>query len=79
MVEDIEKISILKNGTAIYGAKGANGVILIETKRNKSMATKIDVSIGGSFELLPKSMDMIGWGTIPHLCFRTDRDDRYYQ
>ena len=41
------------------GAKGANGVILIETKRNKSMATKIDVSIGGSFELLPKSMDMM--------------------
>lgn len=59
MVEDIEKISVLKNGTAIYGAKGANGVILIETKRNKSMATKIDVSIGGSFELLPKSMDMM--------------------
>ena len=59
MVEDIEKISVLKNGTAIYGAKGANGVILIETKRNKSMATKIDVSIGGSYELLPNSMDMM--------------------
>lgn len=59
MVEDIEKISVLKNGTAIYGAKGANGVLLIETKRNKSMATKIDVSIGGSYELLPKSMDMM--------------------
>lgn len=53
MVEDIEKISVLKNGTAIYGAKGANGVVLIETKRNKSMATKIDVSIGGSYEMLP--------------------------
>lgn len=59
MVEDIEKISVLKNGTAIYGAQGANGVILIETKRNKSMATKIDVSIGGSYELLPKSMDIM--------------------
>lgn len=54
MVEDIEKISVLKNGTAIYGAKGANGVVVIETKRNKSMATKIDVSIGGSYEMLPK-------------------------
>ncbi len=59
MVEDIEKISVMKNGTAIYGAKGANGVLLIETKRNKSMATKIDVSVGGSYELLPKSMDMM--------------------
>ena len=59
MVEDIEYISVLKNGTAIYGAKGANGVILIETKRNKSMATKIDVSIGGSYELTPKMPTMM--------------------
>lgn len=59
MVEDIEKVSVLKNGTAIYGAKGANGVVLIETKRNKSMATKIDVSIGGSYEQTPKLPDMM--------------------
>ena len=59
MVEDIEKISVLKNGTAIYGAKAANGVVVIETKRNKSMATRIDLSIGGSFELLPKAVDMM--------------------
>lgn len=59
MVEDIERISVLKNGTAIYGAKGANGVVLIETKRNKSMATKIDVSIGGSYELTPKQPTMM--------------------
>ena len=60
MVEDIEKISVLKNGAALYGAKGANGVVLIETKRNKSMATKIDVSIGGSYELKPTLPDMMG-------------------
>ena len=59
MVEDIEKISVLKNGTAIYGAKAANGVVVIETKRNKSMATRIDLSIGGSYELLPKEVDMM--------------------
>ena len=59
MVEDIEKISVLKNGTAIYGAKAANGVVVIETKRNKSMATRIDLSIDGSYELLPKEVDMM--------------------
>jgi TonB-linked SusC/RagA family outer membrane protein len=59
MVEDIEKVSVLKNGTAVYGAKGANGVLIIETKRNKSMATKIDVSLGGGFELVPKLPDMM--------------------
>ena len=59
-VNDIESVTVLKNGTALYGAKGANGVVLIKTKRNKSMATKIDVTINGRFELtprLPKMMD----------------------
>ncbi len=59
MVEDIEKVSVLRNGTAIYGAKGANGVVIIETKRNKSMATKIDVSLGGSYELVPRLPEMM--------------------
>ena len=53
MVEDIESVSVLKNGLAIYGSKGANGVILINTKRNKSMATKIDVSIAGNYQTMP--------------------------
>ena len=36
---DIEKVTVLRNGTALYGSKGANGVVLIQTRRNKSMAT----------------------------------------
>ncbi len=54
MVEDIESISVLKSGLAIYGAKGANGVVLINTKRNKSMATKIDVSAAGTYQTMPQ-------------------------
>jgi TonB-linked SusC/RagA family outer membrane protein len=63
-VNDIESVQVLKNGTALYGAKGANGVLLIKTKRNKSMATKIDVTINGRYELvprLPKMMDSEGY------------------
>lgn len=59
-VNDIEDVTVLKNGTAIYGAKGANGVILINTKRNKSMATRIDVNINGTYKMLPKLPDMMG-------------------
>ena len=59
MVEDIESVSVLKNGYALYGAKGANGVILINTKRNRSMATKIDVSIAGNYQLIPKFPQMM--------------------
>lgn len=53
-VEDIESVQILKNGFGIYGAKGANGVILINTKRIKTMATKIDVNISGNYQAMPK-------------------------
>lgn len=59
-VNDIESVEVLKNGTALYGAKGANGVILIHTNRNKSMATKIDVTINGRFELIPRLPKMMG-------------------
>ncbi|MBQ8487681.1 MAG: SusC/RagA family TonB-linked outer membrane protein [Prevotella sp.] len=59
-VNDIESVEVLKNGTALYGAKGANGVILIHTKRNKSMATKIDVNINGRYELMPRQPQMLG-------------------
>lgn len=52
-VNDIEKVTVVENGTAIYGAKGGNGVLLIDTKRNKSMATKIDFTLTGGFELIP--------------------------
>lgn len=52
-IEDIESVQVLKNGYGIYGAKAANGVILINTKRNKSMATKIDVNLIGSYQTLP--------------------------
>src|SRR5574344_817369 len=58
-VNDIEKVTVLKNGTSIYGAKGANGVILIQTKRNKSMATKIDLTINGRYSMIPKLPDMM--------------------
>ena len=58
-INDIETVTVMKNGTALYGAKGANGVILINTKRNKSMATKIDVTINGRYELIPRLPEML--------------------
>ena len=59
-VNDIESVKVLKNGTALYGAKGANGVLYIKTKRNKSMATKIDVNINGRYALTPRLPKMMG-------------------
>ncbi len=58
-VNDIESVEVMKNGTAIYGAKGANGVILIKTKRNRSLATRIDAYATGGIMLVPKHYDMM--------------------
>lgn len=58
-VEDIESVEVLKNGYGIYGAKGANGVIIIKTKRNRSMATKIDLNISGNYQLMPNMPEMM--------------------
>lgn len=43
---DIESISVLKDAgsTAIYGSRGANGVILITTKKGKAGQTRVDIN-----------------------------------
>lgn len=56
---DIEKVTVLRNGTALYGSKGSNGVILIETRRSKSMATRITASLSGGVTFEPKYIDMM--------------------
>ncbi len=44
---DIESVVVLKDAdaTAIYGSRGANGVILITTKKGKAGNTKLDVNV----------------------------------
>ncbi len=56
---DVKSMTVMSNGTALYGAKGANGVILIETKRNTSQATRIEASVNMGVELVPKMYDVM--------------------
>ena len=56
---DIEKVTVMRNGTALYGAKGSNGVILIQTRRNKSMATRITANVSGGVVFEPKFISMM--------------------
>ena len=50
--EDIQSIQVLKDAssTAIYGARGANGVVMVQTKTGKAGATQVtfDASLGFS-------------------------------
>lgn len=57
--EDIDKVTVLKNATALYGARGANGVILIDTKRGHSMATRIDAKMGVGWTFTPSYPKMM--------------------
>ena len=57
--EDIASVKVLKNAAALYGARGGNGVILITTKRGKSMATRIDANISAGVSLVPQLPTMM--------------------
>ena len=59
--QDIETIDVLKDiaATAIYGARGANGVIIITTKGGKGTATKLSYNGMAGFRHLPKALDVM--------------------
>lgn len=59
--EDIENIEILKDAssTAIYGARGANGVVIITTKRGKEGKVNVDYSYNASFKNLYHKWDLV--------------------
>ena len=58
-VNDIENITVIKDGASIYGSKAANGVILIKTKRARSIVTKIGLSIFSGITTRPESVPMM--------------------
>lgn len=55
--QDVESMSVLKDAaaSAIYGARGANGVILITTKRagTRDAIVKFDARLGSNSRLIP--------------------------
>lgn len=58
---DIESIDVLKDAsaTAIYGARGANGVIIITTKRGSESAPRITYEGSVSYQRRPKGLRLL--------------------
>ncbi len=61
-INDIKSISVLKDAsaTAMYGSRGANGVILITTKHGKAGKPNINLRVEGSYNtrtITPKFVD----------------------
>lgn len=59
-VNDIETIDVLKDAsaTAIYGARGSNGIIVITTKSGQKGKTKVDYNAFFSWDHLAKKLDI---------------------
>ena len=58
---DIEDITVLKDAssTAIYGSRGANGVILVTTKSGKSGKVNVSYNAYYSVKKIAKTMDLL--------------------
>jgi TonB-linked SusC/RagA family outer membrane protein len=67
--QEIESISVLKDGTAaIYGLRAANGVVLVTTKRGTATG-KVDVTFNQSFSMqqflyVPQSVGAVDYMTL---------------
>ena len=82
-IEDIESFSVLKDAsaTAIYGSKGANGVILITTKHGKEGK----ININGKFEtsyntrtITPEFVDGVTYASLLNEANLTRNKGWYY-
>lgn len=58
---DIESIEVLKDAdaTAIYGSRGANGVIIITTKKGKPGQTSFDLNYSQGVSFVTRKWDML--------------------
>lgn len=59
-VKDIDNVTVLKDGSALYGTKGANGVLFITTARAKELATHIDFLATTGLNNKPKKLPLMG-------------------
>ncbi len=69
---DIESIDVLKDAdaTAIYGARGANGVIIITTKKARPGPTRFSINVTRGQTTIPKKLDLMN--TAQYLAVRRE-------
>ena len=78
---DIESIEILKDAsaTSIYGSRGANGVVIITTKRGQSGQDRVDVTYRTGFDERRKKLKVLDAQTYAsYLNEKYLNSDKYY-
>ncbi|MEQ9439831.1 MAG: TonB-dependent receptor [Cyclobacteriaceae bacterium] len=58
---DIESVDVLKDAsaTAIYGARGANGVVIITTKQGEEGAARVSANVSYGLQSIPNKIDLL--------------------
>jgi TonB-linked SusC/RagA family outer membrane protein len=74
---DIERIEVLKDAdaTAIYGSRGANGVVLITTKRGQPGKTSLDINVYQGTGQITRTMPLLNtrqWVAMRKEAFKND-------
>jgi len=74
---DIESIEVLKDAdaTAIYGSRGANGVILITTKKGKAGKTRVDINVARGANSIARKIALLNtqeYLQMRHMAFQND-------
>lgn len=82
-IEDIESFSVLKDAsaTAIYGSRGANGVVLITTKRGNSGKVQIDAKVETTYNTrtsTPEFVDGYTYATLMNEARTTRNQTPFY-
>ena len=84
--EEVESVSVLKDAaaTALYGYKGANGVVLITTKRGKFNSKEIKVNLDHAINFMahkPKFVDAQTYAKAMNEAYANDgfENPRYTQ
>ncbi len=79
--QDIERIDVLKDASsaAIYGSRGANGVIIVQTKSGASAQSGVNVSVESSFGItqiarMPHFMTGEEWWAYHQVAYLNQND-----
>ncbi|WP_075590718.1 SusC/RagA family TonB-linked outer membrane protein [Labilibacter marinus] len=69
---DIESVSVLKDAstTAVYGAQGSNGVVVVTTKKGKSGKGQLNFNAYTGFQTVSKRYDVLG--TVDYLKYAAE-------
>ena len=74
---DIKSMEVLKDAsaTAIYGARGANGVVIITTKSGESGETRVNADVSYGLQTIPSKIDLLDGPQFRQLANEIDPDN----